>query len=191
MHRDMQILIVASDSETVATVATEIVTRLAANVTIVDSIQEARSLVESDAFDVVLTESQLSDGSGLALVRTNSTPTVVIEGHARSETIAKAFRGGAADVISVPVDGDHLAKTIERLVDRYRTQKSKAGRNARLRRLSKGLIKDRRELRRRVDLICRDLVHAYQRLAEKVVATTASDDRDWKRRDPSSFDEAV
>ena len=37
---------------------------------------------------------------------------------------------------------------------------------------------DRRELRKRVDVICRDLVQAYQKLAEKVVEiqeTTAPD----------------
>ena len=30
-------------------------------------------------------------------------------------------------------------------------------------------VKDRRELRMRIDLICKDIVHAYRRLAEKVV----------------------
>jgi len=71
--------------------------------------------------------------------------------------------------MTAPMDPDTLVDSVRRAVRQRRTLHRKTARAKRLRRLSSRLIKDRRELRRRVDLICSDLVGAYQRLAEKVV----------------------
>jgi hypothetical protein len=41
-------------------------------------------------------------------------------------------------------------------------------RHRRLRKLTARIICERRDLRQRIDLICRDFVHAYRRLAQRV-----------------------
>ena len=38
----------------------------------------------------------------------------------------------------------------------------------RLRRLSSRIVRERRDLRQRIDLVCRDFVQAYRRLAQRV-----------------------
>lgn len=169
MRRDLQVLIAAVDSQTVAATASQIVTRLSANITIVDSLEEARVLIASEAYDVVLTTRTLRDGSGFALIKSLGTPVVLLSDTDDAARTVEAFRAGAADVICVSGDATESIGRIERVIRNGRRQRHTLHRNRRLRRVSKRLIRDRRELRQRVDLICRDVVEAYQRLAEKVV----------------------
>ena len=87
------------------------------------------------------------------------------------DRLLAALRQGAADVVRPPIDYDYLTRTIRRVVRESRIRRHEARRTQRLRHLSRRLIRDRRELHKRVDLICRDLVVAYRRLAEKASAT--------------------
>lgn len=173
-RRDVQVLIVADDARTVAALASEVVSRLDANITIVDSIEEARVLIASEAYDLAITSSDLADGRGESLIKPNGIPVVFIEETQNAEQTVEAFRAGAADVVCPGKNADAMISSIRRIVKSSRRQRHTISRNRRLRRVSRRLIKDRRELRQRVDLICRDIVQAYQRLAEKVVSTTGS-----------------
>lgn len=169
-RRDIQVLIVAEDSATVAALASEIVSKLQANITIVDTIEEARVLVASEAYDVVVAEPSVGDGAAASLIKSFGTPVVIIENSAEPDRIVSGFRTGAADVIIPGGDADPMIDSIHRVIRRGRAQRHTLHRNRRLRRVSSRLIRDRRELRQRVDLICRDLVEAYQQLAKKVVS---------------------
>lgn len=170
-RRDIQVLIVAEDSATVSTLASEIVTKLQANITIVDTIEEARVLVASEAYDVVVAEPSLDDGRAASLIKTQGTPVILIEADPEPDRIVTGFRTGAADVICPAIDAERMIESIRRVIRAGRIQRQTVSRNRRLRRVSSRLIRDRRELRQRVDLICRDLVDAYQQLARKVVST--------------------
>lgn len=169
MRRDTQVLIAAVESQTVAAMASQIVTRLSANITIVDSLEAARVLIASETYDLVLTTRALQDGDGLTLVRPQATPVVLVEATSDAARTVEAFRAGVADVVSLVEDEAEMISRIERVIHNGRRQRHTVSRNRRLRRVSSRLIRDRRELRQRVDLICRDVVEAYQRLAEKVV----------------------
>lgn len=169
-RNDMQILIVAKDSRTIASIASEIVTQLEANITIVDTVEEARLLTATEVYDVVLAHRALEDGRGASLIKPLGIPVVLIDGRDDAQGAIEAFRAGAADVVDPREGADAVIESIERVVESSRKQHHTLSRNRRLRRVSSRLIKDRRELRQRVDLICRDLVQAYQRLAEKVVS---------------------
>jgi len=178
---NLQILIVADDPDTAAMLATHIMTNLDdANVSVVDTIEEAQLMAASDAFDLILAQERLADGPALSLVGegATATPLVVVSPDADAERIRTIFRDGAADVLDSAADGDGVLDCIGRVVRRSRQQQSRTRRSKRLRRVSTRLIKDRRELRQRVDLICRDVVDAYRRLAEKVVSTTGGEQSD-------------
>jgi len=90
------------------------------------------------------------------------------------DRVLLALRLGVADIFVHPIDGDLVVDAVERLCKRERVRRRDVLRQSRLRGLSSKLIKDRRVLRQRVDLICNDIVHAYRHLAEKVV-----DSPDW------------
>lgn len=189
-HNNLQILIVADEPDVTATLAAHIMTaRDDAHVSVVDTIKEARRLAASDAFDVIVAQDRLSDGTALGLVNesenASETPLIVVAPDADADGVRSAFRNGAADVIDSAADGEGLLNCIDRVITRCRLEQSRGRRSRRLRRISSRLVKDRRELRQRVDLICRDVVDAYRRLAEKVVAVNNGDDpRNPLRRAP-------
>ena len=171
--KDMHILIVADDTEVSAAIIQHAVGQLGADVTLVDSISDACAAAASITFDVVLASAQLIDGDATALLDAEDAidaPVILIDDSLDQDRVLSAMRLGAADIICQPFDFDYLTRRIRHLVRTHRTDRHDARRSARLRSLSSQLIRDRRELRKRVDLICRDLVVAYRRLAEKVVS---------------------
>ena len=170
---DMRILIVADNTELIASLTSDVVCNLDASVTIVNSLDEARTLAGPDMFDVILAAQKLPDGSGLEILDEQNpmfdAPLVLLDGTLDARQVLRALRSGAADVIPQPIDSGHLVATVRKAVTIHRLRKHTNARCHRLRRISSKLVRDRRELRQRVDLICRDLVCAYRRLAKKVV----------------------
>jgi DNA-binding NtrC family response regulator len=177
--REIQALIAGDDACMVMLLAQHLVTDLGANVTIVDSIEEGARLAASNGFDVIVATQRLSDGTALELVEAagNATdaPILIVDEAVDAERVLAAMRGGAADIFTPPVDMGAVMNAVEREVEACRRSRALERRAKRLRRISSKLIRDRRELRQRVDLICRDLVGAYRRLAEKVVSLSGQE----------------
>ncbi len=185
--KDMQILIVADDSDVVTPITNDIVCNLSANVNIVDSLIEGRAMARSSEFDAILVAIVLPDGDGLSLLdgplQSPETPIILLgEGLPESQVLS-AFRNGAKDILPRTCEKSQLLGCIRKAVEEYRMRKHVYGRAKRLRQLSSKLIRDRRELRQRIDLLCRDLVFAYRRLAKKVIgiedAGTGTAQQDW------------
>lgn len=170
---EMNILIAAEDAKLTATLAKALVVELGADITIVDTLEEAMILTASNAYDAIVASARLSDGSGLSLLSDEDIPTrapvILLEDAPSTERVLDAIRFGAADVFPRPVETTRFIEAVRRVSRRHRRHRLTATRSKRLRGLTSRMVKDRRELRQRVDLICRDLVQAYQRLAEKVV----------------------
>ena len=191
--KDMRIMFAAENTPAAANMLQNAVTKLNADIFLVDTVEDARSVAAQEPFDVILAAATLADGRGLDLLRTGiaaDIPFVLIEDHLDGERVLEAMRLGATDVVHPQLTPDQVIGTIGRAVRRGRLCRRDIRRSRRLRRLSSKLIRDRRELRQRVDLICRDLVVAYQRLAEKVVTTpevgvSAGDGR-WETEDTGS-----
>lgn len=183
--KDIHVLIVSGDTEIVAKLAQHIVTTLDARITLVDTLDEARTILASGAFDVVMAAEELADGSGLSLLEegpgTRDVPFILLGRALDAQSLLSAIRCGVVDVLTLPIETDRLISVTRRVVQAGRERRRQALRTTRLRQLAPRLIRDRRELRQRVDLICHDLVHAYRRLAEKVVHS-----HDVGRTEPSS-----
>ena len=175
---DMRILIVADDADGMAALTTSMMTRLDADVTMIGSIEEAKGIIASSAFDIILAAGELPDGSGLSLLSddlNHDMPLLLLDTRLDGHRVLSALRCGAIDVLIPPFDVEYILDVIRRSVMERRDRRRREIRTARLRRLSARLIRDRRELRQRVDLICRDLVRAYHRLAERVVTAENSE----------------
>ncbi len=77
----------------------------------------ARQLLESERFDLCLTDMRLPDGDGIDLVRHigqhhPAMPVAVITAHGSMETAISALKAGAFDFISKPVDLGNLRQLI-------------------------------------------------------------------------------
>ena len=81
-------------------------------------VKSARQLLQSQAYDLCLTDMRLPDGDGLELIewmqdRGLATPVAVITAHGNVETAVRALKVGAFDFISQPVDLQNLRKLVD------------------------------------------------------------------------------
>jgi len=167
-------LLVASDFADAALLGGQIRAKGIADVTMASSLLAAREAIQASAYDVVMTAARLRDGDGLSLLRSplrrEEVVYVLLGPDLGKQGILQALRCGAADVFEPPFDGTYICARLCEVLQRQRQQRRAARRHVRLRELSMRIIKDRRDVRRKVDIVCRDLVGAYRALAEKVVA---------------------
>lgn len=166
------ILIAARDNARTVDLLAAIVDRMAVRITLVDSVADARDAIEEFDPDLLIADQKLIDGCGMDLVSRKGEPrrkVILLKETLEMDRVLMALRLGVSDVFVHPIDTDLLIETAEKLCRRESVRRRDVLRQTRLRTLSSKLIKDRRVLRQRVDLICNDIVHAYRQLAEKVV----------------------
>jgi len=81
----------------------------------------------------------------------------------------EAMRLGAVDLFTKPFDLLRLTTVVKQTLADHRAHRRQGQRLERLERLAKKVIRERKELQQRVDLVCRDLVGSYRDLAELFV----------------------
>lgn len=172
MQRPFEILLVESDADLAAMLVTYLHESLQANVTHVQSAEEAFREELTARHDLLLAAMSLPDGDGLELVRqvreNNRCPAILMaQSPTAGETIA-ALRLGVADFLTKPFDMEYLLATVRKALKTRRLRCRELSRHRRLRKLVARIICERRDLAQRIDLICRDFVQAHRRLAEKV-----------------------
>ncbi|MFB3430117.1 MAG: hypothetical protein ABL309_04295 [Phycisphaerales bacterium] len=79
-----------------------------------------------------------------------------------------AMRCGAVDLIAKPFDLDELRERLASAAERAQSMRQQARRIERLKRICRRLNKQRQQVNNQVDVLCGDLVNAYQQLAEQV-----------------------
>lgn len=88
-------------------------------VTTANSLKEARAICSEYAFDVVLLDNQLPDGSGIELMAdilgsNDNAKIILATAFPTFDHAVKAIKKGAYDYISKPVDMDELLASVER-----------------------------------------------------------------------------
>lgn len=81
--------------------------------------------------------------------------------------ILNALRLGVSDVLTKPFELDELWQAVEQLVDSRRREAHRRRKRRRLRENLRAVQLHNRALQERVDLLSRDLVGAYRRLARR------------------------
>jgi two-component system response regulator PilR (NtrC family) len=84
-------------------------TRMGLKTQSAQNLTDARILLETESFDLCLTDMRLPDGSGIELVEHVQTsypnlPIAVITAHGNMESAVRALKAGAFDFVSKPVD---------------------------------------------------------------------------------------
>ncbi|MBL4820977.1 MAG: sigma-54-dependent Fis family transcriptional regulator [Gammaproteobacteria bacterium] len=83
--------------------------RMSLDTTGAADVESAKRILESETFDLCLTDMRLPDGDGLDLVeliqnKYSNMPVAVITAHGSTETAIRALKNGAFDFVSKPVD---------------------------------------------------------------------------------------
>ncbi len=168
-----RVLIVEDDQELAELLAEHLAEALRIEVTVATTCREAVDIELTRPQDLILTDLLLPDGDAIGLLRQLQGITgagfVVMSGVPTVGRVVEAMRLGAIDFLSKPFDLSHLTQSVSNALTRLETQSRLHHRYLRMRKLTKRILRDRRELRGRVDLVCRDLVQAYRRLAKRVV----------------------
>jgi len=173
-----KILLVQPDPEAVEVLIGAFCRRFDALITCV---ADAESCLDTDMLephDLVVAEWDLEDASGLDLAEhlltLRSRPVILLADDVDADDALQAMRLGVRDVFPRPISIDELLDSADRALRGHQLHRQHGIRYHRMRKLVRQVIRERRELHQRVDLICRDLVQAQRKLVHKVVARDAS-----------------
>lgn len=134
------------------------------------TLAEAGRLIEHESIELVVVDVVLPDGNGLEWAETlgQSHPdiqTIVITGRPSLRRAVRAMRAGASDFLSKPLD---LTELNQRVNSALQCQRHSAGQQRRINHLThlvEELNEAHAEISKQVDILCHDLVTAYQDLA--------------------------
>jgi len=170
-------LIVAENLAHVARLSARATSELNADVVMVASLANAMRTLSEETFDTVIVEWSLAAAEieRLASMRRDHHAIVIALGtDLPKEQVVAALRAGVCDVFEAPYDTDAILARMRDLLGVRAEEQQGRKRYEKLRAVSSRALRDRRDIRRRVDLVCRDLVGAYQQLAKKVLSLQES-----------------
>ena len=136
-------------------------------------LEEARSAVARNRYDLILLNPALPDGDGLELAQlvqqvTPATKVIILSETGSFSQALRAMRSGAVDFINAPLN---LSEIVNRVDLALRTSSAERTRERKIRRLQsicKELTVARKEIADQVDTLCNDLVTAYHQLTEQI-----------------------
>jgi DNA-binding response OmpR family regulator len=101
-------------------------------------------------------------------------PVIIMDADPTTADVIEAMRAGAADFFVKPFEIEALLTRMTQLMQDHAHRRAMTQRHERTRRLLRKVIRERRQLNERVELICKDLVGAHKRLATRVLAHNPS-----------------
>ena len=171
----LEVLVVDADQGTGELVRKGIST-LGGRVRVAASVDQARAEMKSKPADVLVVNLQINDNAGLELIRSlrakyPRTQSIALSRVKKSEACLEALRAGAADMLIAPFHASDIERSVGQLVGKRSQVDQLVRRNQRLRTVCKQLNRARHDISRQVDLLCNDLVRAYQEMAQQLNLT--------------------
>ena len=121
--REIKILVVDDDNNLRETLS-ELLELEGYDVYQAESSKECMELVQSYFFNVILMDYNLSDGTGLDLIKkirqfNTESQIIMITAHASLNTAVQAIQESVYDFLMKPVDFDYLKRTIKKALEKY------------------------------------------------------------------------
>jgi len=172
-NRAVDILLVEPDAELAETLEVCLLDLSLGSVTVVDSGDAAMREELTARHHIRVISMDLPGQEDWAyLVRTlqenNRGPIILLASEPSSDDWQQAVRLGVMNVLVKPLSPLDISEAVQQASERASSQQQRRLRNRRLRRMTSQIIRERRDLRQRIDLLCRDFVQAYRRLAQRV-----------------------
>lgn len=172
-ERSSRILLVEPDAELLEILVASLAGRFDAHVTCVADAESCLDLEIVEPHDLVITELDLGDSSGLRLAEElavfGSRPVVLLADDLSCEQAIEAIRLGISDVFRKPFPVEQLLESVDCMLRCEDLRRRRAVKYRRMRELVRRVIRERRDLTVRMDLICRDLVGAQRKLVHRVL----------------------
>jgi DNA-binding NtrC family response regulator len=168
-----KVLLVEDDPRMLEMLVESFVSRLDANLTCVGNGEDALDVEMIEPHDVVVTELALPGLDGLTLAKhlmeLSDRPVILLAEEPALSHAVEAMRLRAWDLFAKPFAIDELLSSTERALRKGHRDRAFRNKHRRQRQLLRQVLRERRDLNRRVDLVCRDLVGAHRRLVHRVL----------------------
>ena len=169
------VLVVDSDHKTAALIRAGAQER-GLTVRAAASLEQATLEMRRHPADVLMVNLQVGDNEGLDLLTRlrdlfPRTEAIALSRVKNPEVCLRAWRAGATDILLGKADVQEVQACLARAQQRRVHRDQAAARNLRLRSVCRSLNKARHEISQQVNLLCHDLVRAYQELAEQLNQT--------------------
>ncbi len=170
--RPGEILLVADDIELAEMMDRYLSEALPVKVTASSSAGDALREELTHRHDVILVDLDLGEDEAIAMIRqlrvSNRCPLIVMTTDPDASQLVEAIHLGVRDILIKPFAMEELSEKLCRVIRGVVRQHRRRRRYERLRVLTARILRERRELKQRTDLVCQDLVQAYRGLAQKV-----------------------
>lgn len=130
-------VLIVDDDEPHAQAVAESLQRVGYECTAVNSGAQGAQLIESDNFDVIVTDLMMDDVDGLAILRKTKedlpdAEVILLTGHASVQSALAAGQGGASMYLTKPLDINELRSAVKKASTRMRLLRRNAELNRRL-----------------------------------------------------------
>ena len=170
-----KIILVEPDPEIVEILVSSFSKRLDAQITCVSDAESCLDVEMVDPHHIVVSELELPDCSGLELAEQLSTlsprPIILMAEDPTPQDAINAMRLGVRDLLIKPFPVGDLLDAVERDLRGHEIKQAHAAKYHRMRRLLRKVLRERKDLNHRVELVCRDLVGSHRRLVHRVLHT--------------------
>lgn len=145
-----------------------------------DSFPRADSAAWTEsASGATLTDQMPNDDAGALelvaqLTAMNNRPVILLADELTCDEAVESLRLGVSDVFRKPFRVGDFLDAVNRALQGHALRKQRAGKYRRMRAMVRRAIRERRELARRTELVCRDLVGAHRRLVHRVLNPKSS-----------------
>jgi DNA-binding NtrC family response regulator len=169
-----RVLLVEPDGDILEMLVAALARRFNAQVTCVAGAADCLDLDMLEPHDLVIAEMTLPDGGGLELAEHLLTlrqrPVILLADELDCADAVASLRLGVRDVFQKPFAVQELLDAAHRALTGFDLRKRRAARYRKMRETVRRTIQERRDLNRRIDLICRDVVEAQRRLVHRIIA---------------------
>ncbi|HUU83944.1 MAG TPA: response regulator [Phycisphaerae bacterium] len=173
-ERTCKILLVEDDSRILEKLVESFVARFDAHLTCAATAEDALDVEVVEPHDIVVAEMALTGMDGLTLARhlleLNDRPVILLADEPGLSHAVEAMRLGVRDLFAKPFAVDDLIVSMERALGQVRRTEQMRVKHKNLRQLVRRVLRERRDLNQRIELICKDLVGAHRRLVQRVLA---------------------
>lgn len=173
-----RVLCVDADSDA-RDAASRLLSDLPVEFAAVASTHDARDLLTQRGFDVLIVDTAAATGDSFDLVREQADvemplQAIMVSRRPTVDLSVRAMRVGAIDILRKPFDPEEFVNRLDAAVERADLVRHSKRRVDRLKRICKRLNEAREEVTREVDILCSDLVGAYQDLADQVAGASVA-----------------
>lgn len=173
MACDSKILVCEPDPDVLEILVASLSRRFDAHITCTADAATCLDAEVSEPHDLVIAEmdDETDEDSSLIeqLVMFGPRPVIVLADRPSKVDLVRMVRAGVADVFCKPFPVEELLDSAREQLDEHRIRRQKADRYHRMRDMVRRVVRERRDLNGRMDLVCRDLVGAHRRLVERVL----------------------